>query len=117
MLLSSVWGMYIYLYTRRTPVFPAPRGALAHTQNRATGERTQAARAGGDRPAPALILYEDMDKTELSAIDEQTSRAETANPHSSVSRMSHNIDLLTFAANLSAIRGHLPYNTILPICQ
>jgi hypothetical protein len=58
-----------------------------------------------------------MDKTELSAIDKQTSRAETANPHFAVMEMSHNKSCTTFHGNLSVTRGHLPYTTILPICQ
>ena len=47
--------VYISIYEAHARFSGTP-GALVHTQNRATGESTQAARAGGDRPAPALIL-------------------------------------------------------------
>ena len=47
--------VYIPLYKARARFSGTP-GALAHTQNRATGESTQAARAGEDRTAPALVL-------------------------------------------------------------
>ena len=48
--------VYISIYEAHARFSGTP-GALARTQNRATGESTQAARAGGDRPAPVLILY------------------------------------------------------------
>jgi hypothetical protein len=53
--LKCVGYVYISIYETHAH-FSAPRGPLARTKNRAPGERTQAARAGGDRPAPALIL-------------------------------------------------------------
>lgn len=52
--LKCVGYVYISIYETHAR-FSAPGGPLARTKNRATGERTQAARAGGDRPAPALV--------------------------------------------------------------
>ena len=50
--LKCVGYVYISIYEAHARFSGTP-GALAHTQNRAQMERTQAARAGEDRPAPA----------------------------------------------------------------
>ena len=81
--LKCVAYAYIHIY-RRVATFSGTPGGVCLTQNRHSGGEHPSARARADRPRARPDPYRDMDKTELSVIRKQTSRAEPENPHSFV---------------------------------
>lgn len=95
---------YISIY-ERVAIFSGTPGGVRPTKNRASAGKHPAPRAPAHRPAARRRPYWNMDKTELSVIRKQTSRAEPANPHSFVGRMSHNKSCTTFPVKVSATDG------------